>query len=110
MAAICEGSYPPKCCNKIGLEEAEPLLDQELVLRFKAKMAEWGTKPDQRMSCFEPRCSAFISPAGVERGCGKCPSCGLGTCVKCKREGHEGECTSHDEGEEEVRKLAANEG
>jgi hypothetical protein len=110
MAAICEGSYPPKCCNRIELEEVETLLDQGLVLSFKARMSEWDTKPDQRMYCFQSRCSAFIPPAEVEGDRGKCPSCSLAAFIKCKKEEHKGECAGHDEGEEEVRRLSADEG
>lgn len=87
-----ETLFPPKCCKQaIPAEQHSPILGRDLVNLYHAKQIEFST--ENRTYCHNSKCGAFINPGNV----GRCSSCGMRTCVSCKRASHSGDCPRDNE-------------
>lgn len=87
-----ETLFPPKCCKQaIPAEQHSEILGRDLVNLYHAKQIEFST--ENRTYCHNAKCGAFINPGNV----GRCSSCGMRTCVSCKRASHGGDCSQDDE-------------
>jgi IBR domain, a half RING-finger domain len=85
-----ETLMPPRCCRiEIPLRFVEGILGYELVVEFKEKLREFGTK--NRLYCPQETCSAFIGEASNTKGEEmNCPKCWTLVCAYCKSASHPG--------------------
>ncbi|KAJ4422103.1 hypothetical protein N0V82_003296 [Gnomoniopsis sp. IMI 355080] len=82
-----ESLFPPKCCQQaIPADQHAKILGWNLVSLYYAKQIEFST--ENRTYCHNAECGAFIKPGNI----GRCSSCGLRTCVSCKKIAHGGDC------------------
>ncbi|KPM42271.1 hypothetical protein AK830_g4263 [Neonectria ditissima] len=89
-----ESLFPPRCCKQpIPLPSVQELLYPKLVEEFQAKELEYGTP--NRMYCHRSICSAFVPPQSIEGDTATCVQCQSRTCVKCKDESHDEDCSEN---------------
>jgi hypothetical protein len=103
-----ESLFPPRCCRQtIDLISVIPFLNADLITQYEEKSIEFSTP--NRIYCHSPACSAFIFPSNIPAGADDvaCTTCGLRTCLICKRESHEGDICPGDETAQQVQELAA---
>lgn len=101
--------YPPRCCRQVmPFDDVRLFLDQDVAEEFSAKQEELDEK--QPTYCYVPTCcSAYLGQAHKDNTKATCPTCGAETCVLCKQEHHEGDCTK-DEAVEQTEELAREQG
>lgn len=92
LACREEQSFPPRCCDRITLQDALPFLRPDLVDRFRQREQELGT--NDRLYCHRPSCQQILLRTVKTV---HCFACGSITCAECKGEGHEGLCTNRDD-------------
>ncbi|KAK0265856.1 hypothetical protein B0A54_12965 [Friedmanniomyces endolithicus] len=94
-----ESLFPPRCCRQaFPWELVRDKLSPELQTAFPIKRIELETQ--NRTYCYVATCSAFIKPGDYDKDKAPCPECQSITCVKCKREHHNGVCGEDGETEE----------
>ncbi|KAF2482310.1 hypothetical protein BDY17DRAFT_324601 [Neohortaea acidophila] len=103
------GLFPPECCYQpIPFDEVKRFLGEELIREYGAKLEELGdAKP---VYCHVAACGAYIGKGerAEESMRATCQRCGAATCVLCRQEGHEGDCSAQmdDEAAKQFRQLA----
>ncbi|KAL7908878.1 hypothetical protein GGI35DRAFT_416663 [Trichoderma velutinum] len=107
-----ELDFPPGCCDE-PFDEATIRLAQRpaLVHLFRQLSAEYAVHSGERLYCYDPRCSSFISARAVQPAArdeddatpvGICPSCDKATCAACGSRSHRGLPCQEDVEDEEA--------
>lgn len=104
-----EELFPPRCHKKeIPLFLAQPFLQKEDILAFKAKREEYTTH--NRVYCHNGRCGVFIPTKNTDEDCAVCGQCAQLTCVSCKQKYHGKTDCPTDENLKKTLELAVNKG
>lgn len=100
--------YPPRCCRQpMPFDDVQPFLEPTLAQSFAAKKEELDEK--QPMYCHAPACSTYLGHATKQGLKATCPSCGMGSCVLCRKGSHDGDC-EEDEAQKQTERLAHEQG
>ena len=91
LATTDETMFPPRCCRQhIPLTSVKLYIDNALYTKFKFKSVEFSAT--DRIYCFAPFCSAFITSAEAGIDVVTCMQCYQFTCTICKNKAHGGDC------------------
>ncbi|KAK0277161.1 hypothetical protein LTR91_000380 [Friedmanniomyces endolithicus] len=102
-----ESLFPPRCCRQpFPWELVREKLSDDLQAAFPVKRIELETQ--NRTYCYVATCSAFIKPGDYDKHKAPCPECQSITCVKCKRQTHDGVCGEDGETEEFLARARQN--
>lgn len=110
-AVAIEDSWPLRCCQQpIPAEKPEIriFLSGQLIRRYLARKLEMETP--NRIYCYKPDCSEFISPANIKHGTGTCSRCGSELCIICREAAHDERDCPKDEATQQLMALAGKEG